>query len=536
MRDCKLSIIIPFFNTEHYLEECLSSVVRATEGKGIPAEIILVDDFSSDGSLDIAKRFAEKCSFVHVLSSEKKTRGPGHARNVGLAEAHGEYIAFVDSDDVVVEDIYERALASLEYHNSDICVCSVSRLSGSKQIFSVAQNRGFSHAVSPCTTPEESPDLVFGILCWNSIVRRAYLHENKIDYPENTLYEDFLYCIKIVSNAGKISLLQNVEYLWRVRDDSTSSITQSYDEEQNFLDRAEMNRQTLSYARENVESRAVMNSLLTKILMLYPATMLSGAGRMSDEILSSRIREMAGFAHDYIPEDAYNIIPVIHEQIWRNILDGNTAEVRRAIMYYSKNYYTTPIIEKSAHFEQILNPRIIKISRRNVEHDFRQSIPICHVRSASYAESDITLHGWLYFKRISVPAVGMQNVRAYLYNDITGERIALPTQDVPATELMKTDTSVFNYDDYASHDYDYLGCGFDIILSPEKLLEEVHPGKYLIMLEYDNPLKSGERVLRGMHKNAVAKLSNLNYINANRELIISVDPRQTLQLELRETD
>ena len=530
---CKLSVIIPCYNTEMYMEDCLKSVLAATEGKGISAEILIVDDFSEDGSIKIAEKMAASSAAIRILHAERETRGPGHARNVAINVAKGEYIAFVDSDDLVVPDIYERMIASLEYHHSDICVCDVSRLKGNKQQFSLPHNRAFSHITMPVTTLKDSPSLVFGVMCWNTVCRRSFLNDWEIRYSEDMLYEDFLYCFQLMEKAHSISFVRNVEYLWRIRDERNLSITQRYNDLQNLLDRTKGNRQILDYVRQTGVAPEILAALFDKILCVFPATMLSGASSMSDEELSERVRIMREFAQEYIPEAAYGNLPIVWNQIWNEILTGDLSALRKCNLYRLNGFYSVPIYRINGHYELRPNTSIITIDRRDVQHDYAYSIPVCHIRSAVACGQALQLTGWLYNKRISMPKSEDQKVQAYLYNDVTGERKSLPTEFVPAEELTAEEGPVLNYDDYTNYTYDYRGCGFSITLNPEKLLENP-PGEYLVLLEYENPLIQGERILRGMHRNAVSKLKGLHLENSTKTLDLSVDPRTTLQLTIKE--
>ena len=125
----KVSVIIPVYNVEKYLSECLDSVVNQTL-KDI--EIICVNDGSPDGSAEILEEYAQKDNRIKVITQEN--RGVSEARNSGLKIASGEYIAFLDSDDYIdlkfFEQLYKRGIES----NSDVVVCeNIYRFSGNKQ-------------------------------------------------------------------------------------------------------------------------------------------------------------------------------------------------------------------------------------------------------------------------------------------------------------------------------------------------------------------------------------------------------------------
>ncbi len=114
----KVSVIVPIYNAEKYLEQCLDSIVNQTLKK---IEIILIDDGSTDGSADICKKYLadERVSYYH-----KKNEGLAAARDDGMLRATGEYIGFVDSDDWLEPDMYEKMYEAAKSNNSDVVFCN----------------------------------------------------------------------------------------------------------------------------------------------------------------------------------------------------------------------------------------------------------------------------------------------------------------------------------------------------------------------------------------------------------------------------
>ena len=113
----KVSVILPVYNTEKYLPECLDSIINQSLRD---IEIICVDDGSTDSSLQILKEYAEKDKRISVI--HKNNGGQGSARNVGLNHAKGEYITFVDSDDYITEDMIYYLLKFLEDNKLDVAM------------------------------------------------------------------------------------------------------------------------------------------------------------------------------------------------------------------------------------------------------------------------------------------------------------------------------------------------------------------------------------------------------------------------------
>ena len=125
----KVSIIIPIYNSQKYLRRCLDSIL-VQQIKEI--EVIMVDDGSTDASAEICMEYKQK-DYRFAYSYQKK-KGVSAARNRGISIAKGEYIAFVDSDDTVEKNMFEKMYCSAKDNNSDICICDYYRVIGSERL------------------------------------------------------------------------------------------------------------------------------------------------------------------------------------------------------------------------------------------------------------------------------------------------------------------------------------------------------------------------------------------------------------------
>ncbi len=192
----RLSIIIPVYNKESYLEKCLNSVVCQT-AKDI--ELILIDDGSQDGSGKICDKYAAKYPWIRVFHQENK--GVSSARNCGIKNAQGKYIGFVDADDIIDSSMYEQLLSIAEKESLDVVFCdllvSVQGKRRQDEFKHIQKNSFFScDKLEPVNLFEMSIFVVKGIFLKEIVV------DNNICFEENIkLSEDRMFLIEFLGTA-----------------------------------------------------------------------------------------------------------------------------------------------------------------------------------------------------------------------------------------------------------------------------------------------------------------------------------------------
>lgn len=219
----KISIIIPIYNNEKYLKQCLDSAINQTLSD---IEIICIDDGSSDNSLDILKNYAQLDNRINYLT--QKNSGQSCARNKGLNIAKGEFIAFLDSDDWMQSDMLEKLYYKAKENDCDISMCSIS-------VFNevLAQKTDHDCYLSLDIIPKKFDNKTFNwidlkdfifkicVVPWNKIYKTQFLKENNITFCKNFVFEDNLFCIETFIKAKKINLTR--ECLVNYRHFSASS-------------------------------------------------------------------------------------------------------------------------------------------------------------------------------------------------------------------------------------------------------------------------------------------------------------------------
>lgn len=238
-REPLVSVIVPVYNVERYLSACLQTLCGQTHRN---LQIIIVDDGSTDSSLQIAEQFKIADSRVTIVRQENA--GLGAARNAGISLVRGEYLAFLDSDDSLPLDAYERLVNSLEGSNSDFSVGAITRVRANGTKNQPAWSREL-HAVERLgIQPGEFPHILRDFYSPNKLFRTTFWSRNEFRFREGVLFEDQPLITEIYCAAAAVDVLTSVTYEWLIRDDG-SSLSQAMYTRGNILQRIEALQLTL---------------------------------------------------------------------------------------------------------------------------------------------------------------------------------------------------------------------------------------------------------------------------------------------------
>ena len=246
-----ISVVVPIYDVEDYLEECLESLARQTVGD---FEAVLVDDGSTDSSAAIAERFAASDDRFRLL--RQPNGGLSRARNAGVDAADGRYVAFLDSDDVLPPDAYELLLGAVERTGSDFATGNVQRLeaSGCTQAAFLAAAFGRTRLR---THVRRFAPLLEDRTAWNKLWRRTFWDRCGLRFPEGRLHEDIPVVLPAHFQAASVDVVRAPVYRYRVRDGGAPSITQLRHELRALQDRVAAVEHVHAYiaAREALRQR-----------------------------------------------------------------------------------------------------------------------------------------------------------------------------------------------------------------------------------------------------------------------------------------
>ena len=223
MENPKISVIMPIYNTEYYLEETLISLASQTIIDDL--EVIMVDDGATDESRYIIEKYALDYDNFHAY--HKENEGQGITRNYGLSLAKGEYTIFLDSDDYLPRDAYETLYELALKTGSDIVVGNVLRFA----LYNVWEDNLFKNSffgmneVIEKTTLNEMPSLLWDTVTWNKLYKTEFLRKNNIKFPDKKIsFQDIPFSLKAYILAESISITPVITNYWRLRSDNTSVI------------------------------------------------------------------------------------------------------------------------------------------------------------------------------------------------------------------------------------------------------------------------------------------------------------------------
>lgn len=216
MNEESVSIIIPAYNVDEYLEECVHSLLCQTYTN---YEVVIIDDGSTDNTYDVGKRLTVESAKVKLFHQENQ--GVSIARNVGMQKANGEFFIFVDADDIVAPQYIETLVACVK--KSDMGMVGFT-----------SEREKIATKVSLNTVDIQASNMMESILCeanydgylWNKIFQRKIIEKNNLKFQKNiVVWEDLLFVLQYLKNCDKVTISGEKLYYYRYREGSAVNNT-----------------------------------------------------------------------------------------------------------------------------------------------------------------------------------------------------------------------------------------------------------------------------------------------------------------------
>ena len=210
----KVSVIVPVYNTEKYLKNCIDSLLKQNFED---YEIIVINDLSPGNAEEIIKSYNDK-KIVYIKN--KTNKGIGYNRNLGIKKAKGEYVCFIDSDDYVKEDFISKMYNYSKENNLDLCVCDYVNVDeeGNKL-------KEFNLSDFCITNYEENNKILceINLAPWNKLYKKDMLVKNKIEFSEILKYEDLSFVALSIKNSKKIGKINEQLNYYTIHNNSETT-------------------------------------------------------------------------------------------------------------------------------------------------------------------------------------------------------------------------------------------------------------------------------------------------------------------------
>ena len=215
----KISVVIPVYNSENYISQCLDSIINQSL-KDI--EIICINDGSTDNSLNILDEYASKDNRIKVITQVNTGNGAGSARNKGLDVAKGEYVSFIDSDDYIDENYLQRMYDTAKEYDTDVACSGVIKENENECKTQLMFNE-IKISDNPDDNLKVSKSLPFPYP-WNKIYKREFIVSYGIKFEENIYFEDLIFTPLVITKAEKLISVPDVFYHYIERPNSVTMV------------------------------------------------------------------------------------------------------------------------------------------------------------------------------------------------------------------------------------------------------------------------------------------------------------------------
>lgn len=281
MEEELISVIVPVYNVENYIERCLNSIINQTY-KNI--EIVCVNDGSTDNSLNILNDFQKKDSRIKIISQENQ--GLSEARNVGIKNSSGKYIGFVDSDDWVDLDYYEKLHKALIDSKSDFACANIKFFDNGKiSYIKFQQNQIFSEF------DKKIDNYKNGSVC-DKLYKKSLFLDNDIKFIKGYFYEDNIVLLQLTYYSKKIVTINTVSYYYFKNNNSITREKNSEKELKRQQDMYYMCEVILNYFYNKNVSKKVIKSIKKFLFRAFASVLLD-----KNSIYYNKTKKLFGFKY-----------------------------------------------------------------------------------------------------------------------------------------------------------------------------------------------------------------------------------------------
>ena len=462
----RVSVIIPVYNVHEFLEECIDSVLaqtlndmELTDGYERNLQIILVDDGSTDSSPQIAKRYAMEHENIEYVYEENQ--GLGHARNYGCEFAVGDYIIFLDSDDIVPPNAYEWMYAAAVKNGSDMTIGNVWRFKSAGALMSNIHQVAFN-GIKDVTHITESPELFYDTTAWNKLIKRSFWDKHDFKFPEGILYEDIPVTIPMHFLANSVSLVHENCYLWRIREGLSKSITQTTAETKNLQDRLFVMGEVDRFFNENVRDESLHHvknmKWLKNDLMIFINKLRSVNGEESRELMNG----MQDYIRDNIDQGDFDYLNEFDSLKYKYLMSDDFDRLVELLNFQYDTLKVTKVYQKNSHVMFDCDERLFGKSPFCIDRYVREANHFKYIQGVNFTINNLEIRGFSVIPGVDIKSFKDRQYSFYLVNSKSRKKMPLKHED--------TDTgNIKSFDIPYGRAFSYNASGYRIIIPYDDL-------------------------------------------------------------------
>lgn len=522
-----ISIIVPVYKVEEYLIDCLDSISNQTKDN---IQVIIIDDGSPDNSGKIADEYCK--THKNFECHHIENGGLGHARNYAFQFVKGKYIAYIDSDDIIESNAYEVMFNAAERNNADITSCNVMRINSSGVYSSLIHANAFNTIKDEVTHISNDLSLIYDITAWNKLIRTDFMRENNFKFGEDMLYEDIPATIPMHCMAKKVAIVKTVTYLWRSREGSNLSITQTTTDSKNLIDRIKSITLVNDFFDKHNIAPSIREAKFIKDLDNDLMIFVNKCHLLPDDLAYKTMKHVRAYIEQFIDISIFSRINFLNRQKYEYILK-NDLESLRKLLNNQNAFLNAPINEKQGKFYIECSDKFFTINDRDITETVKTFQSNKYIDAFNYTGTEIHLDAHLYISKLNIPTAADQQVEAFLINDLTNNTIPLKIEPRPVPNLTKSKGFVYDSITGKKANYNYDGTGFRIIFNLEELdMPLSNLGSNHILLKYKNRVKSGAVILGNVSDTTKEKLQNTKFLSSNSSFCFGFDISNQLTINI----
>ena len=483
----RLSVVVPIYNVEEFLGPCLDSIAGQTFGD---LEVVLVNDGATDNSRAIAAAYTERDPRFKLV--DRPNGGLSAARNTGIEHASGDYLAFVDSDDLLPPNAYELMVGSLEKTGSDIASGNVMRITTAGMWQARFLAKTFQRN-RPKTHITRYRELLLDRVAWNKVFRRSFWDEHGLRFPEGRTYEDIPVILPLHFSARSVDVLADTVYHWRFRELGERSITERRLDLDALVNRVRAVSDVHDFLASHgaTKARRWYDETIVEQDLMYHLNVLDRA----DEEYRRLFLEQVNGLLDRADDSVFDKLRAIDRLKWQLVRRRLVPELLEVLAFEKRELRDRPFIRKGRHWYgdyPFRDDARLKIPDSVYRLD-RELTVAARIDGLRVEDGRLRIEGFIYIDGVGAAEPGAQSVDLRLLRPGRFQRLryilgAVRLKEQPVHRPDATTES-------AQRLCDVSWSGFSATLEPRRLrrLGRWKPGRWEL---YATVRAAGERRLR----------------------------------------